>query len=297
MTGTLIEFYNTHIMGGLWFNLQSINKMHTEGQTEGQEYFLSRHSIFPIVLLLFDEDFIDINMGIIKENYFVELPISVFYVQVQSINFNKKENKINLKYKIFDKKYRDSKTIIDNLTLYVFDIFSIGSILVKRINILNEYVDSGRDISNLNKVIVLSDSNDKLGIGITKRIIFKTVNNLEFSFYENSDYVATKDNSFWKELEISNLPKSKHILVILEKALIKFFKINQWEKKTNILEDKIIISYDRYRDYSPHFARKPFSPNNKFLNTLIDFIKVEMIRHFHESEYNFDLMEINNKEK
>lgn len=213
---------------------------------------------------------------------FYECPFSIFYCQIVSLTSNKEkcENSSSNKYtldvsmKVFDKNFRNNCDIKGQFTGTSYsnvDVMSINKI----INLINLYVDNGNDIEKINSVVLFSN----LFKSHNEENIFKQVNLLEFSFFSNDRMRVGKDNYFWNEIEIRNLPNDPYLSILLRNSITKIKSLESCRDN----ETYLVVSYDRSAGYCPSEGRKPIVADFEMQSLIKDHLKLGMV-----TGYNFN---------
>ncbi|MBB6271823.1 hypothetical protein HDF26_002280 [Pedobacter cryoconitis] len=208
-----------------------------------------------------------------KKGDFYPCPISACYVQITSVE--KKYENYNswflVKIIVFSSTFETSKELIiktkNNLSNEIpnLNIF---------VNSLNRYVDSKNSISELREFIEI----EHVSTTNPTRLLYH-INNLKIKNFENSQSRVGKDNYFWSESEIRNLPASKYIRNLLVRCLEKSKSFD----RISIGLDMIYIEYDRDSAWAPSHGRKEIG--NEGSNFLIqDAIKINILSEYSASD-------------
>ena len=151
------------------------------------------------------------------------------------------------------------------------------------INSVNLYINSGRHLDNLRQLVQAENSE----LGIDKKTILKTINNLSCTFYENCHYVPRNDNRFWNELEIGNLPANKY----LKDLLVECLQI-RYQNKVYIKESHIIVTYNHHSAYSMSHGKEKIKFDQGYFNEVTDYLKIEMATRYDKVLCLFGQMEL-----
>jgi len=208
------------------------------------------------------------------ENQFYPCPISCYYIQINDIIKLKSEIeewlKINLI--VFSKNFEKHKMVEIKVQSHLNDdILSIA----KYINQINYYIFLDNDIDGLKKYI------DKTSIqGINSYGLMKSINNLLIECFDNSNSRVGKDNQFWSEAKISNLPTNVYLRQIINKCL----ELESTFENVSLYGDSIFIRYGSHNAYSPHHGSVPVDdPETKLL--IKDTIKSHVLALFDLNSY------------
>jgi len=220
-----------------------------------------------------------------KENFFI-CPLNIHFLKIKKYEIirewvkEKFANKISiiLYLDIFELDYMNSiehEIIIWEYEYHHIDFMRFNSI----INYLNLYIQSGRKISELD-INILDKFHPQLN---SMDEIIYAVNKLEMRVFEDSQNRTGKDNRFWTDLEIRNLPKNNYLTQLIIESL----------KKLNLscyIRD-FGLSIELCSDYiwSPSFHRRELQDYD---TTLIrDQLKVLMGAKFNNLEFILSSME------
>ncbi|WP_293928960.1 hypothetical protein [Sphingobacterium sp. UBA6320] len=175
------------------------------------------------------------------DGLFFSCPIRICFIEVRGIQLDLMTNNYLANCLVFSKDYALHK----KLTIKVDE--SMGFMGVNQyINILNEYVDNVNDIFNLKNEIdhfCLKTSSDNH--------IIQIINKLEFQEFECSYAHVGKDNSFWSEHFIKNIPENRHLQDCIIKALSQCYGEKVVQKDARTLE----VSFNHHKAWSQHIGR------------------------------------------
>src|SRR5690554_3654798 len=99
--------------------------------------------------------------------------------------------------------------------------------------------------------------------------ILSEINKLNFSFFSNDRSRVGKDNDYWKEVEITNVPKDLNLVSAFAEILLKFKILDRYAIK----ESKIVGSYDSYDAYASSSGRNPLPYDDKKAEEIKDYLK------------------------
>tara|TARA_R110002050_G_scaffold201841_1_gene336958 strand:+ start:10022 stop:10867 length:846 start_codon:yes stop_codon:yes gene_type:complete len=217
---------------------------------------------------------------------FFACPLLIHYVQLDKILNIPKVSKNPFDYFYMEMHFRlfnNDHTELRNGIIRLFQKGASGLSFQNfndRINLLNRYVANG---NNMHEV----DFN-KLGSNLPqiqdKSIILKVLNNLDIRFYENSKYRTYKDNLYWVEAEIRNLPNQNYLRDLLKKSILKQCR---GLHETNFgLELK--FEFDDNGLYTRPFDRRLLNNSGPFNDNFLDILKLDMALGFDADRLNFD---------
>ena len=165
---------------------------------------------------------------IFRDCKFYKLPLIIDNIEFVSALFSKSAD-INLK--IFSKNLETWETV--NI---IFELKGVPHhqqcilFIQNLINFLNRVFDEHETVNFLNLQRISIDSFDS---SFGERNIIYAINSLEISGFANAMSNVGKDNSFWLEYEIRNLPKSSYLSSIFINILVK--KYDVYKKSYGIL--------------------------------------------------------------
>lgn len=155
--------------------------------------------------------------------------------------------------------------------------------VTKLINAVNLYIENNHSINELKQIIISKGKK----IGISNIVICKTINALEFTFFENSALVsaAGKDNKFWNELEIRSLPSNIYLYDLIVSILE-----GRYGDDLKIRSDYLLIKYDHTSGYTPTSPRKQISFDKELHLKITDILKIGIATKYNEEECLFGYM-------
>ena len=204
------------------------------------------------------------------ERHFIACPLSAVYVQINSLDSVENDStKLLANLMVFSNDYKSYVNL--NVTIFTHregDFMSINNY----INAINSYVAGGNAIQHLNDQIFAQRINFKM---LDEYKLIDLINNLEISFFSNDFRRVGKDNSFWDETQIGNLPKSKY----LTSCILESLKHAAIFENLNINSDFFIIGCSNYsKAWSPASGREKL-PDDEFAALKIkDFIKLHFFK-------------------
>mgnify|MGYP003620211497 CR=1 FL=1 len=142
--------------------------------------------------------------------------LKIKYYSITHVSNNGKfsnEISITLFIEIYDLDYLFSKELEINICENKFtsiDFMRFNPI----INYLNLFINSGRKINELNVNILANFYPESNSI----ENIIGLINNLEMLVFEDSQSRVGKDNRFWEDLEIRNLPENSYFIKSIKKC-------------------------------------------------------------------------------
>lgn len=225
----------------------------------------------------------DLITGYLSEEKFYECPLLVFYCEFSkfSIIDQRYDSSFSFDLKIYDKKFLNSRKLKFH---YKFSSLNISH-LFNIINIINEYIDKENDINLLepDKINIYS------GLCQSSFIEFSTIDKLEFKHFANSRNRVGKDNVFWSEIEIRNLPNNSYIRSLLFNSLkeIKFiFRLKDQK-------DFFIMELEEEYAYTSSFNRYECAPDVENENLIRNYLKIFMYNNYNYKEHYFSKMKKN----
>jgi len=152
------------------------------------------------------------------------------------------------------------------------------SILDKVINITNEYIFSGRELNKLN----IEQINLTNPIPKNRLQLIRIVEDLVFDFYEDSMSRVGKDNSFWIEAEVRNLPEDRYLNNLIVENLEK------QNKKIKRTDYGLLFTVEQYSEYSPANGRKKLGVNIKSDETIKKNLMLDVVFSYNIKEHLFE---------
>jgi hypothetical protein len=230
---------------------------------------------YPIISHCLKPGYID------REDNFYQCPLMVFFVQINEIvqreRYKKdypgrllEEKTINLDINLFSDDH--SKMIREKISFsensHSLSFMSCNGI----INRLNEYVNSGRPINKINfgHFDIYHPQRYKYSKMKGRERIIDVIDDLEVIFFSNSRNRVGKENHFWKEAEIRNLPDDRYF-----KNLIKSQILNQC-RKIEETEYGLFVQFEIRSQWCGRFPRKKIEDSHDLIQKLKDLLKIDM---------------------
>jgi hypothetical protein len=201
---------------------------------------------------------------------FYPCPLLVWYIQINELQLSV-EDKYQYKASIvvFSKDFAQHKQL--DIKVYSNSGAGILGKLNYYINALNRYVEYDNDVNLLDSSIFKERINFT---NLDERALFEIVNQLSFRYYENCLVRVGKDNLFWSEIEITNLPQSNYLRKCFLDILTNGQIINS--AKYDLEKGFILIEYGREYAYSPSQNRKEVEVDKRKELEIKDFIKYKL---------------------
>jgi hypothetical protein len=210
---------------------------------------------------------------------FYPCPISALYTQINRLEsrIDNEEKIVRANIVVFSKDYKNQKIIeiTSKSQIYGSGTVSIMS-LNPIINTLNNYISEDNNLELLDETIF----NKKLNLSaLDSNELLTTINNLDFKFYSNSLNRVGKDNYFWTEIEIINLPESKYLRLLFEQILSNGFDNVSYQDK----ERHIFLECGKETSYSPSHRRQETELNDIVVQRIKDFLKVNLYNYYNSN--------------
>jgi hypothetical protein len=228
--------------------------------------------------------------GFISNNKFYKCPLPVFYVEIISISEEKSYTPsrlhkiIKIELNIYDKEFNN----FINFTTTKKESSISFMLINKLVNNLNKYIVSGNDIKLLNINSEELFHNQKRDLFFVRNIVHK----MDFDFYENSQNRPGRDDRFWNELEIRNLPANNY----LNKLFISVFK--KLSLFSEITDYGILLINIKgigvSNDYNSSFGRRKFENGEYSKNYIIESILMYLAIEYNDETYHLESMKKNN---
>ena len=110
--------------------------------------------------------------------------------------------------------------------------------------------------------------------------VIENINSIQILFYENSHSRVGKDDAFWKEVEINNLPTTNYFRNKITQILGEYTNLG------NIMatENLITATYDYHTAFGPADGKKtgPYSSN------ILDYYIKDALKSHILPDFNFD---------
>lgn len=233
-------------------------------------------AVTPVFKILSEGNTFHLQAGFIdSDNNFFRCPITISYFSIDIINYNESTDSFETIIKAFNKSSKEFvlKKVYgrDGDTLpHSFEN------LVKILNLVNIYIDRGR---NINEVFFENIKRKNLYYRNRNEVIGELVNNLSIQFFETGIYVPQKDNEFYRDVEIGNLPNNGHLLKILENSLLEKYK------NVSRQDQKLLIHLEAERQALPSFPRRIIENTQGWEMHLKDNLKMDLAGCFDLVEY------------
>ena len=221
--------------------------------------------------------------GFLTSQGFSECPLPIFYIEILAISeciehYPNLKVCIEMEFNLYSKDFSQfikSKIKTESRETSFMD-------LNKPINIINKYIDSGNDLNRLN----LSSVDLFGGRTRDKYFIRELVKKIDFSFYENSLNRMGRDDMFWNEAEVRNLPENNYLKDLFVKSLSKLCKrIDKTEYGIKLIDLKGIGVPN---EYNSSFGRRKFTNEVYSKSYLVESLLMELVIEYNEEKYLFD---------
>ncbi len=209
--------------------------------------------------------------------------LKIKYYSITHVSNNGKfsnEISITLFIEIYDLDYLFSKELEINICENKFtsiDFMRFNPI----INYLNLFINSGRKINELNVNILANFYPESNSI----ENIIGLINNLEMLVFEDSQSRVGKDNRFWEDLEIRNLPENSYFIKLIKKCF------ENQGKRCKMMDYGLSVELCSDYAWSPSYSRNEIK--NYDLTYIKDKLKVLIAAEFDTLEYILSGMEVN----
>jgi hypothetical protein len=250
--------------------------------------------LFPILKKEIKEESnnqISLIPGYIDRDFsFYQCPLVSFYIKIKKYEYHEnyieteyfKERIVTLFIEVFDKKLENS--ISRKVTLKVkkelipLDFQNFNHI----INFINKYVESGRDINRID-FNLFNRYFPKLA---DKKVIAQAVKELDLRVFEDSKNRVGKDNRYWTDLEVRNLPKNEYLKGVLIDCLAK-----QGRNK-GLTDFGLIIELNSDYIWSPTHPRRELK--NYSTSSIRENLIMDLAIEFSPEEYTLSSMTVKN---
>jgi hypothetical protein len=122
--------------------------------------------------------------------------------------------------------------------------------IIQIINFINEYIEFYGEYSSIN----FEKFKKTLPYELGHECLLGLIKMLRFEFWSDSRNVPGKDNKFWNEAIITNLPNDNYLQPLFIQSLGKLKDIS----KSNELFDKYKVTYDYESAWAPSHTRSQF---------------------------------------
>ncbi|WP_198076906.1 hypothetical protein [Hymenobacter negativus] len=216
------------------------------------------------------------------DNIFFSCPLAISYVQVNSakqiLPQHGHSSIIELDIKAFNKTLSSYVNAKIEIKRWNIDFKIIGKV----INFINQYINSERDIK-------LIDFNcfSKIDLNFKdKSIIISAIDNLEFVFFDNSINRVGKDNFFWIEAEIRNMPEDRYLRKLIISNLAN--QCTRVETK----EYGALIVFDIESAYTASYSRRMIEESTALEKKAKDLLKLDMAIEYNPVEQSIEQLAI-----
>ena len=221
-----------------------------------------------------------------KSNFY-NCPIIIDYIKIKKYSvlehieregFSIKVKTYSVYLDIYSKDFKQhiSRTIRATGSNFIVEDIDI---LNNSINFLNKFINSDRTIEAINFDIF----NSRFPKKVNKEIMLNEINNLNINVYSDSKNIPGKDNKYWTEAIIDNLPKNKYLKTLFVECIKKqgFTYLNK--------NNGIVLILESESAWSPTIPREHLKnyPIHKIKDTLI----MDMALNFNPIEYTLSQME------
>ncbi len=148
------------------------------------------------------------------------------------------------------------------------------------INVLNEYVENDNDIYQIDEIKLMNENIEKY----SPNVVIEIINELEFEYYTNDQTRIGKDNYFWSEIDVLNLPKNSY----LKNLLIETIKEIDIIERAKIDGNNLLLIYESSYAYCKSSGRIKEKENLKMTNSIKDNLKIKMGIKYNNLEHLFD---------
>lgn len=171
-----------------------------------------------------------------QDKKFYKAPIEIGNVILSSLRVSNRNNEghsseIKISLDVYDKYYNRRTIVIEDETENIIEATR------NIVNRLNFAVSQGYRVKYLNESLI------KLLYKAT--LPFETdLKSIEYRLFENSGANRPgKDNSFWDEIEIKNLPKSKYLVFLIRESLSLDNSIDLLDEDTIIIRRNVVNAF------------------------------------------------------
>lgn len=206
------------------------------------------------------------------DKYF-QCPISAIYTQLNFIEIINDENTSKLKAElvVFCKNFKKTRILSINSTLSnlgngtVFNPMRLNGV----INIINSYIYAGYEIDLLNIEYI----EKKLEVPrLYPSDLLSIINELKFEFFSNDRIRVGKDNHFWEEVEISNLPSD-----YLSNLFVSILSNSNILDTCRLNDSGIIGTYHHHNAWCGSDGRIPIGFDKSKVEEIKDYLKMNIL--------------------
>jgi hypothetical protein len=168
-----------------------------------------------------------------QDKTFYRTPIKIGNVVLSSLRVSREQkghlSEINFSVDVYDKYYNKRTITIDD---EIEDIIEVIETIIKRLNIA---VSQGYHVKYLNESFI--------NLLYRSEVFFEAdLKSIEYRLFENSGTNRPgKDNTFWYEIEIKNLPKSRYLVFLIRESL-------SLDNSIDSLDDNSIVIRTNFHD-------------------------------------------------
>ena len=211
---------------------------------------------------------------------FKEFPIEVNYIQLEKINRFIDSSCFRVNLEVYFRIYNKEKSKYRNIVFCYDENYMSFDLLELVVNILNYYIDKNNniddlDINKLNSNYIRNYDND---------IIFRCINELKLDSYDNSLSRVGRDNYFWEETEIRNLPESNYLRKLIITSLKKQCK------RIESTKYGLIITFETESNWSPSQPRKKSENQLKKETEIKGYLMIDVAISYFHNDYLVDLI-------
>ncbi len=211
--------------------------------------------------------------GFLSTNeYFYPCPFSISYVQLDFIKYYQKEYDVHIEanLKIFSKDFISQRDISIHLNSDWLDNNVVGPMHINEIvNALNVYIEYDNNLDELNDNFFTNKFDIK---ELKSHQILRGINNLAFKYYSNDRSRIGKDNKFWNEVEIQNLPENNYLTELYLGIIKKSGIVDSIEYSDSMF----FATYANEYAYSPSHGRQEIMEDTEKTNQIKDILKYEI---------------------
>lgn len=189
---------------------------------------------------------------LVDDKYFYHCPLQIGYVllsETKCIEIKQRNiTYFNLVATLIILEQNQKKQEIE-ISLIKGNFAFIFSELFKPISIINHFILTHGSLSKMN----LTKFYDLIDLNKTSFLDKSFINNINYlllNFYENSESRVGKDNYFWSEVEVRNLPKEDYLCELIKQELLQSFE------KVEITDYGLLLYTNKGGAWSPSHGRK-----------------------------------------
>ena len=206
------------------------------------------------------------------DKYF-QCPLSVIYTQLNFIEIINTENTSTFQAEVivFSKNFKQKRILNLNFTLSNRGSRPVLNpmLLNGAINLINGYVDAGYEIDLLNVEYIERNLNVPR---LYPSDLSSIINALKFEFFSNDQIRVGKDNWFWEEVEISNLPSD-----YLRKLFVSILSMSNILDTCRLKDSTIIGTYKHQNAWCGSDGRRPIGLDESKIEEIKDYLKMNIL--------------------